>query len=309
MLARLPATSFGERHLVEHVDTGIRRAMTITKAEPVDEPAPLEMLSVAMRNAARAADRRLVVPVDWGITNDGRFFYVGRVERDATLAEALARGRPLSPTRAAKLVRNIAEAMGAAHKAGVLHRALRPELVRWGGGDAHAVAVEGLGVVAALEPPTVAVSAGHRFVSPAYAAPEQIQGQPLDERVDVYALGILLYELLVGRAPFLGTSPLETLSLHLGNSPAAPSRAAPSASRDAITPELDALVLAMIDKSPASRPRTMREVATSLGDDHKTDTMVPPPRRGDAARWVVLGAGALAAVGAGVALAWWLLDR
>jgi serine/threonine-protein kinase len=162
-----------------------------------------------------------------------------------TLHARLGREGALEPRTAVDIVSQIGEALDYAHSKGVVHRDLKPSnvMVRPDGtvkvmdfGIARARHFEGLTVTGAF------------LGSPEYVAPEAIEGRPADARSDLYSLGVILYEALAGRRPFVGDGPFAVLRQHLTETPAPP-----SAFRPGVSPELDRVVMRLLSKSPAER--------------------------------------------------------
>ncbi len=169
-----------------------------------------------------------------------------------------SRGR-LAPGRAAAIARRIAEALAAAHDAGIVHRDLKPDNVHVGADDGVKVGDFGL---------AIAVDAGARrtrsnvaFGTPHYMSPEQASGEPVDGRADVYALGIVLYEMLTGRVPFDAATHAEVLAQHHSAEPVPPSRV-PGV--DSQFGELEAVVLRCLAKRPDERFDTLADMLTAL---------------------------------------------
>lgn len=190
----------------------------------------------------------------------GALFYVMPYVEGQTLRERLVRERELPINEATRLLREIADAMSAAHAKGVVHRDLKPENIMLSG--RHALVAD-FGVAKAVSESTgrnSLTSAGVALGTPSYMAPEQATADPhTDHRADLYALGVIAYEMLTGQPPFVRATPQATLSAQVMESPRPVTE-----SRATIPPALADIVMRCLAKKPADRPSTADEVLGAL---------------------------------------------
>ncbi|MBA3469021.1 MAG: serine/threonine protein kinase [Herpetosiphonaceae bacterium] len=157
-----------------------------------------------------------------------------------------------------KIGTELADALEYAHSQGVLHRDLKPGNVLIRPNGSTVLVDFGLARLAEVDPGEQLTQSGMIVGTLAYMAPEQIQAQPLDRRTDIYALGVLLFQMVTGRLPFEGDT-AQIMFGHVYTNPPAPSMTGAL-----LPPALDALVLAMMNKQSIHRPQTMAEVAHVL---------------------------------------------
>jgi serine/threonine-protein kinase len=178
------------------------------------------------------------------------------------LDAVLRREGPLTIARSLDIMLQVLDALKLAHAQGVIHRDLKPANVLLRGGS-HVIVVDfGLAKIIAGEAGTTILTA-HNMVcgTPEYMAPEQARGDELDARCDVYAAGVMLYELLTGSVPFGGATPLNVLTAHL-TTPAEPPRT--RAPARGISPALEAVVMHAMAKDPAHRYPSAAAVSAAL---------------------------------------------
>jgi serine/threonine protein kinase len=190
-----------------------------------------------------------VVRVYGAGAKDGRL-YVTMQYIEGTDLGALLRGGKLAPSLAARVISQVADALDAAHARGIVHRDVKPAnvLIEGEGDDLHCILTDfGLmkNVSAATEPLT---KAGSFLGSCDYAAPEQLLGERIDARVDVYALGCMLYQAVTGQVPFPRPVSAATMLAHMDEPPPVVSEAAPEA-----PPGLDDVVRTAMAKDPEER--------------------------------------------------------
>ncbi|MBK8006001.1 MAG: protein kinase [Gemmatimonadetes bacterium] len=224
------------------------------------------------------------LPVAGGVTVP---YYVMPYVEGETLRARLGRG-PLPVAEAVALGRELADALACAHAAGVIHRDIKPENILLAGG--HAIVMD-FGVAKAVRAATGAqgmTSAGFSLGTPAYMAPEQVAADPqVDHRADLYALGLVLYEMLAGGSPYAATTPSQQMAAHV-TQPAAPLRGR----RPEVPEALAALVMRCLAKQPEARPPTAEAVLAGLRDVELTGWSARGRPR------LLLGALAVVALGA-----------
>jgi serine/threonine-protein kinase len=191
--------------------------------------------------------------------------YMAMARVDGPALEALLRteGR-LEIPRAVALFLDVCEALREAHSQGVIHRDLKPANVLLRGGERAVVVDFGMAKIVTGGGTGTTALTQHNMVfgTPEYMAPEQARGDELDARCDVYAAGIILYELLTGAVPFRGATPLSVLTAHLTAQPRPPRERAPDRN---ISPALEAVVLHAIAKDPMDRYATASALAAAVG--------------------------------------------
>ena len=193
-----------------------------------------------------------------------------------TLGAAIRNGAPFAQPRAMRITAQIARALAAAHDKGIVHRDLKPENVFLLDRDGRQdfVKIVDFGIAKVTPPPGKSkeprlTRAGSVFGTPEYMAPEQAAGRSdTDGRVDVYALGVLLYEMICGRVPHRGDSMVRTLAMQMLDPIEPPSQVRPDLN---IAPELEAIVMHALVKKREQRYQTMTELLEAL------DAILPPP--------------------------------
>ncbi len=218
------------------------------------------------RAAAAISHPAAVTVFDAGADGPTRYIVMEYVE-GASLAEVLREEKPLKPARAAGIAEQVAEALAAAHAAGIVHRDIKPGNVMVGAGDR--VKVLDFGIARTTEAANLTETASVLGTAP-YMSPEQAMGQPADARSDIYSLGCVLYEMLTGKPPFMAEVPAAVLHQHVRVAPKSPRE-----QNSSIPPALDALVLEMLAKDPGNRPQTAGEVRDRLVN-FETDTQPQP---------------------------------
>jgi serine/threonine protein kinase len=186
-----------------------------------------------------------------------------------TLEALLIRSKSLEPVRAARLMGYLCHALQAAHAAGVIHRDLKPAnlMVQCPGTPTEAIKVMDFGFAGFAAKPYFHLSelTGrgniHAMGTPAYVSPEMIRGDTVDHRSDLYAVGVILYECLVGRLPFTSNNLDTLLTAHLREPPPRFDKIGIKG----IAPELEAVVQLALSKYPNERQQTARELAATLG--------------------------------------------
>jgi eukaryotic-like serine/threonine-protein kinase len=187
---------------------------------------------------------------DIGTLEDGRPFYAMELLHGPTLDTLLAPGQRLSPDEALEIFEPLCAALGAAHAAGIVHRDVKPSNVAVDLGPPIRVKLLDFGIAKLTTPElhsTGLTSAGRLIGTPTIMAPEQILGAEVDARADIYALGVLLYRMLVGRLPFEALDSAELSRQHLEVPAPRPSLRGP------VPPALDAVVLRALEKLPEHR--------------------------------------------------------
>jgi eukaryotic-like serine/threonine-protein kinase len=217
-----------------------------------------------VRQTARLAHPNTVTIYDYGRTPEGIFYYAMELLEGATLEQVVETCGPQPAARVVHIAGQIASALCEAHAMGLIHRDVKPANVilgeRTGIGDV--VKVVDFGLVKELENHTVSLTqAGTVSGTPLYLAPEAITSpDQIDARVDLYALGALMYYLLAGENVFRGHSTMEVCAHHLHSQPV-PIR---ERARAPISEELAALVMDCLAKDPAQRPQTAEAVLERL---------------------------------------------
>lgn len=241
----------------------------------------------------RLRHRNLVDVLDFGATEDGGRWIATELIEGCTLRDVMKQG-PMAEARAIRIATQLLEALRACHARGVIHRDIKPRNVMIGDGPDDPLKLIDFGL--ALVPKQVIQSGwntpdedcdetstqkqlttnGIVFGTLAYMAPETALGMgAVTAQSDLYALGVILYELVAGRHPFEPTDPTE-LFLHHRIVPAPPlSVRAPDVR---VSPGLEAIILRLLSKSPSDRPAHAAEVTAHLVELRITATTVPPPR-------------------------------
>jgi serine/threonine protein kinase len=193
-----------------------------------------------------------------GAEGELSYLVMERVEGPSLRALLADRQKPLTPQEAVGLVAAVADALDHAHRRGVVHRDVKPSNILLRGGRLDDPVLTDFGVARMIEA-TVSTASGTVLGTPTYMAPEQGQGEPGDARSDIYALGVVLYELLVGQPPFTADSPYALILRHIHTPPLAPRSA-----RADLPRALEAAVLRSLAKAPDERYATAAEFAAAL---------------------------------------------
>ena len=194
-----------------------------------------------------------------GETAEGVPYLVLDLIEGPSLRERVREG-PLPPREAARLAREVAEGLAAAHAEGVLHRDLKPANVLCDPAGRALLTDFGLARRIDQEASQGLTETGRLLGTPSYMAPEQARGEVVDERADVYGLGATLYELLTGRPPFLGGGTWQLVAKVIADLPPRPRLLRPALDLD-----LEAIVLRCLEKEPAGRYPSAQALAADLG--------------------------------------------
>ncbi len=209
--------------------------------------------------AAASLDHPHIIRVlDHGTDGDLSYLVMELVDGPSLKTVLEQREEPLSPDEAVRLVATLADALEHAHRQGVVHRDVKPSNVLLRDGQLDSPVLTDFGVARMVEA-TVATAAGTTLGTPTYMAPEQGEGQPGDARSDIYALGVILYELLTSKPPFEAESPY-ALILHHIHTPPPP----PRTLRPALPKALEAVTLRALAKEPAARYPSAAAFAAAL---------------------------------------------
>ncbi|MFB7861885.1 Stk1 family PASTA domain-containing Ser/Thr kinase [Streptomyces sp. NPDC056069] len=248
------------------VDTRLDRELALKVMHPdlATDAAFVERFMREAKSVARLAHPNVVGVFDQGA--DGAYVYLAmEYVAGCTLRDVLRERGALRPRAALDILEPVLAALGAAHRAGFVHRDMKPENVLIG--DDGRVKVADFGLVRAVGSATDTTGAVLGTVS--YLAPEQIEHGTADTRADVYACGVVLYEMLTGTKPHSGDTPAQVLYQHLNTDVPAPSAAVPG-----LAPQLDALVASATARDPELRPydavallARAREARAGLGDE------------------------------------------
>jgi serine/threonine-protein kinase len=249
----------GSVYLAQQVDVGKQVAIKILKAQFALDPNYVKLFCRTARLAAGLKHARIATVLDFDQTAAGCLFVAMDYADGESLRQVLGRVGCLDIGEALRYGEQIAEGLAAAHRRGVIHRDLRPEnimILRDGAVkimDFAIPRVEDVGSSAGL------AEAELVFGKPEYRAPERAQGGEPTEQTDIYALGIVLYEMLTGQVPFKGSSHLAIL---LGQVNQTPQRL--RLLRPEIPVPLETLVLRALEKKPEKRQKSMVQVASEL---------------------------------------------
>ena len=201
-----------------------------------------------------------ILPLHDSGESEGFLFYVMPFVEGETLRERLNRDRELPVGDAVRILRDVVDALTEAHSRGVVHRDIKPENVLLRG--RHALVAD-FGVAKAVSEATgrqKLTTAGVALGTPAYMAPEQATADPnLDHRVDIYAVGVMAYEMLSGQTPFQGSTAQQVLAAHMTEAPTPVTQ-----HRDAVPPDLASLVMRCLEKRPADRWQTTEDLLHPL---------------------------------------------
>lgn len=240
-------------------DRSLDRPVAIKELVPefATDPSFVERFRREAQAAANLAHPNIVGVYDWG-TQDGTYFIVMEYIDGPSLSQVIRRDGPLHPRRAAELAGEVAGALGFAHSRGVVHRDVKPgNVLLTGSGQSK---VTDFGIARALSSPDEDLTqAGSVMGTATYFSPEQAQGQPVDPRSDLYSLGVVLYEMVTGRAPFTGDTPLAIAYKHVQDQPAAPNTVIGD-----LPQGLNAIIMKLLSKRPDDRYASAEELRMDL---------------------------------------------
>jgi beta-lactam-binding protein with PASTA domain len=247
------------------VDLRLGRAVAVKQLRPdlATDPTFQARFRREAQSAAGLNHPTIVAVYDTGeepdpVTGVSIPYIVMELVEGSTLRDVLRDGRKILPERALELTQGVLDALSYSHKAGIIHRDIKPAnvmLTPTGG-----VKVMDFGIARAVADTSATMTQTAAVIGTAqYLSPEQARGETVDARSDIYSAGCLLYELLVGRPPFTGDSPVSVAYQHVREAPVPPSQLDP-----VITPDIDAVTLKALAKDPLDRYQSAREMKADI---------------------------------------------
>jgi len=287
IVSRIGVGGMGAVYRAEH--TMMRRDLAIKVLLP--ELGGKEEFARRFEREAESASRlthpNIITVTDFGRTAEGSLFLVMEFLAGESLSEAIAAG-PMAPERALGIMRQILRALEHAHAAGVVHRDLKPENIMLveREGQRDVVKILDFGIAKVTQPQSggeALTQAGVIFGTPEYLSPEQALGEAVDARADIYAAGIILYEMLAGRRPFENEDKVKIISMHLSHAPPRIRDVAPAV--DVPLP-LEQAVMQSLEKTREHRFATATAFLQALDDAE-----APPEASGAYKRAAAAGPG------------------
>src|SRR5881394_2260106 len=304
VVKKLGEGGMGQVYLAEHVKMGRRSAIKVMNPAMVHDPDAVARFNREASNASRITHPNVCAIYDFGETPDGLIYLAMEFIEGEPLTDLLERDGTLPVPRAAGIFLQVADALQAAHDLGIVHRDLKPDNImltrRKGGADA--VKVVDFGIAKAIGGDQA--GAGQKVTktglvvgTPEFMSPEQLSGDTLDGRSDLYSLALVFYRTLSGKLPFEATTVQETMIKRLTDEPTPLAQARPDL---AFPPGLQPVLDTALARTPAERYQTIAKFAadvaaitgrpvarsvppteakTELIDTPTMRTAAPPPRR------------------------------
>ncbi|CAN5159060.1 hypothetical protein BH10CYA1_BH10CYA1_31350 [soil metagenome] len=256
------AVVYKARHLVMNKMVAVKLLLPHLTSDPTS----LKRFQQEAQATATLSHANIVHIHDCGLTSGQAFIIMDFVEGKSL--EQIIREDPLTPERAIEIFVQICEALNHAHERGIIHRDLKPSNVMLttdkNGFDLVKVVDFGIAKLLTSDDGLTMnnlTQTGEVFGSPLYMSPEQCSGKKLDHRSDIYSLGCLMYEALIGEAPIIGKNFLDTMQKHLTDLPAPfPSEIA----KNPLAKKLQVIIFTCLAKEPSARYATMKEISRDL---------------------------------------------
>jgi serine/threonine-protein kinase len=272
ILERLGVGGMGCVYRAKHTFIDRAYAIKVLFGDFAGDPKFQERFRREAKSVSQIRHPNIVTVEDFGTTTLGLTFLAMEMVTGRTLEKAIEQEAPFSPLRTAQIIRQVVSGLGAAHELGFVHRDVKPSNVMLSDkGGMELVKILDFGAVSFRSAPgdQRLTSVGHIIGTPTYMAPEQSQDPAVGPPADLYAVGVMTYEMLTGKPPFVGKGRAEVLIKHIMEVPpvAPPSRG------------LERIVAALLEKQVTQRPQTAREVLEMIdGLGLDIDVPVEAPR-------------------------------
>jgi serine/threonine-protein kinase len=251
----------GVVYLTTHAILGKRMALKVLRGDMAKDAEVVQRFMQEAQSATSIGHANIIDISDFGRLPDGSVYFVMEYLDGASLSHFINAGGSIPVQTAVHVIRQIASALDAAHTRGIVHRDLKPDnvyLVKRGQ-DPHFVKVLDFGIAKVGGASSKLTRTGMIFGTPHYMSPEQASGQSVDHRTDIYALGIIMYEMFTGKVPFDGDTFMGILSKHMFEPPVPPSQVL--GKRLGVIEEV---ILKSLAKKPDERYGTMAELIEHL---------------------------------------------
>ncbi len=306
VLDRIGEGGFGTIYLAKQLQMDRQVALKVLNPYMSDDPKLVERFRREAKAACNLRDPHTIITYDFDQTPDGVLYLAMEYLQGKTLFEILEELGGLTVERTISILSQCCSSLAEAHAKGIVHRDIKPENIFLENRPGHTdyVKILDFGIAkivsgdAAQSPALTA--AGQTLGTLEYMSPEQLTGKPLDGRSDIYALGILAYEMLTGRLPFESDNPASIISGHLRQQPLPPSQVAPEAN---IPQQVDEIILKMLAKNRDERypdAESLKKDLDALIRSSKTLRALMEPEESDSGKisplWI--GLAAVAVIGA-----------
>jgi serine/threonine-protein kinase len=252
-------------YLARHKVIDKKVAVKVLRSEMAKDREILDRFLQEAKAASSIGNPHIIDISDFGDLPDGSTYFVMEYLEGQSLGDLVVATKQLSVERICHIARQMSDGLAAAHERGIIHRDLKPDniFLIHRGSDQDFVKILDFGIakVTGSATDTKLTKAGAVFGTPHYMSPEQAAGAPIDHRADIYALGVMLYELTSGQLPFNADNFMGILTQHMYKAPAPIRSLVPSPS---CPPSLEAVILKCLSKKQEARYQSMEELGADL---------------------------------------------
>lgn len=259
---------FGAYHITKLLGEGGMGAVYLAEQNSIDQKIAIKVLQTHVAGSDEIVQRfhrearvismlthpNIIRVFIFGRTEDGLLYLAMEYVKGRSLRDELG-GKPMDEMAAIKIMKQLCSGLSEAHDLGIVHRDLKPDnvLLTEFRGEPSFVKILDFGIAKLKEPDgkpqEQLTQAGIVYGTPEYLSPEQAQAHELDQRTDIYSLGVMLYELITGKVPFTAPSPVQILTMHVFNPPTPPSQILPGK----VSPAMERIILKAMAKNPDDR--------------------------------------------------------